>query len=166
MMSPSERALIWFVCGAASTAAIAWIAFQLQQEGFAPAILFPLLVGGAVGVAALAARRLTGMPGLRVAVAASLVWGLLAVAGQDYIGHRRRVRLHDEELARRAPAAAVALAGTTDLRPDFGGYLLGQMRREPVWWPLDLTLTAVAAALVTALGWRHFRAAPRAAAES
>lgn len=165
-MSTSERSLIWFVCGAASTAAIAWIAFHLQQEGFAPAILFPLLVGTAVGVAALAARRLTGVPRLRLAVAASLVWGLLAVAGQDYIGHRRRVRLHDEQLARQAPAASVALAGTPDLRPGFGGYLLGQARREPVWWPLDLALTAVAAALVTALGARYLRAAPHAAPES
>jgi hypothetical protein len=161
MASQVERYLLWLVCGTVSTAAIAWIAFQLQQEGFAPAILFPLLVGSALGAALIGARRLTGVPGVRVAILASLAWGLLAVVGQDYIGHRRRLRLHDEQLARQAPAAALAVTNSAEMRPQFGDYLLAQMRREPIWWPLELALTAAAAAAVVAISARRSRAESR-----
>ena len=53
-MAHGERTLriqplaAWLIIGAAWTAAVAWIAYQLQEDGIAPAVLFPLAVGALV----------------------------------------------------------------------------------------------------------------------
>jgi len=151
-MTTSERYLVWFLAGVLVAAAMAWIAFELQQERVAPAILFPLLVGGGLGAAGVAIRRYTGVPGARTAVAAAVAWGLLVVVAQDYIGHRHRLRMYDEAMSRQGLPAALILADASDLRPRFGDYLAGVVRREPLWWTLDLALTAGSAAIVALLG--------------
>jgi hypothetical protein len=147
-----ERWLLWLVANALLTAAVAWIAFQMQQEDFAPAVLFPLLVGTALGAAGVGVLRLTGLPSVRGALVGAAVWGLLAVFAQDYIGHRYRLRLYDEELGRQNPLVAVVAAERPEIRPHFGEFLLGVVRGQPVWWSLDLLLTSGASVAVTAMG--------------
>jgi hypothetical protein len=159
-MNRIDRYLIWLATGVAATAAVAWIAFGLQQERFAPAILFPLLVGGVLGAALVAIRRFTTVPATRAAVAAATIWGLLAVVGQDYIGHRRRVRAFEQEMAAQGPVGVLAADTVSGLRPRFGDHVAGLIRRQPVWWALDLLLTAGAAALTTAWGASRFPPAP------
>jgi hypothetical protein len=163
-MTTNERYLIWFLAGPLVAAAVAWIAFGLQREGFAPAVLFPLLAGGAVGIASAMVRRFTRVPGTRAAMAAAAAWGLLVVVAQDYIGHRHRLQVYDEQMARHGPAAAAASPEMAELRPRFGDYLVGVVRRNPAWWTLDIALTAAGAALVVALGAREDRTTPHSAA--
>jgi hypothetical protein len=146
-MNNAERLAIWILAGGLLTAAIAWVAFQVQQEGVAPAVLFPLLVGAALGGAVAAIGRLVRLGGRRAAVIGAVCWGLGAVVGQDYIGHRHRMGLYDAELARQSPVAAV-VAQKAELRPTFADYLAGKLRAQPVWWSLDLLLTAGAAGIV------------------
>lgn len=150
-MNNTERYLIWFLAGALASAAVAWIAFQIQQDGIAPAVLFPILVGAVLGAALWAIGHLVRLPGRRAAIAGAVCWGLLTACAQDYIGHRYRLRLYDDELGRQNPLAAVA-ARDGELRPTFIDHLGGKLRAKPVWWTLDLVLTAAAAGIVTALG--------------
>jgi len=155
-MNRIDRYLIWLVTSAAVTVAVAWIAFGLQQEGVAPAILFPLAVGGVLGAACVTIRRWTHVPRVRVAVVAAVAWGLLSVLGQDYIGHRHRSRVLEAEMATQGPIGMLASAEVDEMRPRFAEYLGGLVRREPVWWTLDLVLTAAAAASATAWGASRF----------
>lgn len=155
-MNRLDRYLAWALMCVLATAAVAWIAFGVQQEGVAPAILFPLFVGCALGAIGVAVRRMTHAPPARVAVVAALVWGLLAVIGQDYIGHRRRARMLEERLAAQGPLGALAHSQVDELEPAFSEYLVGLIRREPMWWTLDLSLTVLGAAAVTAWGVRRF----------
>lgn len=147
-MNRVERNLLWFVGGAAATAAVAWIAFGLQQAGFAPAAAFPLLVGAALGACLAALWRSLRAPGPRAAVISAFVWGLLVVVGQDYIGHRHRVRQFADEIAAQNSPAALAVAGAAE--PTFADHLAAIVGRAPWWWSLELVLTATAAAAVTA----------------
>ncbi len=157
-MNHAERNLAWFLGGFLSTAAVAWIAFQIQQEQFAPAVLFPLAAGATLGMLLLAVRRYTQRPRRASAVGSAIAWGLLLVVAQDYIGHRVRLGQFDAEIAGGHPLAA-AMAGERELRPTFGEHLAARFRGQPVWWTLDLVLTAAAAGTVVLLGAR-----PRASA--
>jgi uncharacterized membrane protein YdfJ with MMPL/SSD domain len=144
-----ERYAAWLVASTLATVAISWTAFQVQQEGLAPAVLFPLSVGAALGVVLSVISHLTLVPGCRAAVAAAIFWGLLVVVGQDYIGHRRHQRAYDDELERHGSLVAGALAADGQLRPTFIEYLSGRVRSQPAWWCVELLLTAGAAAAVT-----------------
>lgn len=147
-----ERLLLWLLGNVLLTAAVAWVAFQLQQEQFAPAVVFPLLVGAALGAGGWAIRHFTRAPRRRIAIAAALVWGLLVVVGQDYIGHRHRLRQFDIEMGSQSPSSSVTSGPTDTMRPRFSEYLAGVVRRQPLWWSLELALTAGAAVAVTAWG--------------
>lgn len=153
-MNRIERYAFGLISAALATGAIAWIAFQLQQDGFAPAVLFPLLVGAALGAALAAIGRYAGWPGRRAAVAGAVCWGLLAVAAQDYIGHRHRLRQASEQLQREHPLA-MAVAERGEMLPTFFDHVTETFRARPVWWALDFVLTAGAAAVVTAIGIRR-----------
>jgi len=155
-MNNTERLLIWFLAGGLATAGIAWVAFQVQQEGVAPAVLFPLAVGAAVGGALVAIGRFTHGPGRRAAVVGAVCFGLAAAVGQDFVAHRYRVRSYENELAEQPLAAAVAEEG--DLRPTFGKHLARTFRSHGAWWTADLLLTAAAAGIVCGLGTRDGRA--------
>jgi hypothetical protein len=155
-MNRLDRHLVWASLCILATAAVAWIAVGIQQEGVAPAILFPLFVGCTLGAMGVAVRRRIQAPPARAAIVAALVWGLLAVIGQDYIGHRRRARMLEEKLASQGPVGALAHAQIDELEPAFTEYLAGLIRREPVWWTLDLGLTVLGAVSVTAWGVRRF----------
>ncbi len=144
--------MLWILASLALSWAVAWIAFQLQQEQVAPAVLFPLLVGAVLGAGGLAIRHFTRAPRRRIALVAAVVWGLLVVVGQDYIGHRHRLRQYDAELGRHAPLSGVAVGESDPTRPRFAEYLAGVVGRQPVWWSLEVALTSGAALLVTAWG--------------
>jgi hypothetical protein len=146
--SRPARLAVWLVLSAGATAAISWAAFQLQQDGFAPAVLFPLGVGAALGaILSAISRRVLG-PARRTAVAAAIAWGLLAVVGQDYIGHQRHLRAYDAELERHGPLVAAALDAHGTHRPTFPEYLSDRVRSRTGWWCLEALLTASAAAIV------------------
>jgi hypothetical protein len=149
-MNTAERYLIWLLSAAIVTAAVAWVAFQIQQNGVAPAILFPILVGAVLGTALAAIGRIVRVPPRRVAAIGAVCWGLLAAFAQDYIGHSYRLRQYDDEL-RQNPLAA-ALAREDPLRPTLADHLRGKLQGDPVWWPLDLVLTAAAAGIVATAG--------------
>jgi hypothetical protein len=153
-MNAAERNLLWFLGGCASAAALSWIAFQIQQEQIAPAVLFPLAAGAALGGMLLALRRYTCGPRRLVAIGTAIAWGLLLVIAQDYIGHRVRLGQFDAEIAGGHPLAA-AMVGEREMRPSFAEHLAARYRGQPVWWTLDLVLTAAAAGTVVALGTRR-----------
>jgi hypothetical protein len=115
-------------------------------------VLFPLLVGAALGAAGLAIVHFTGAPSLRCALLGAAVWGLLVVVGQDYIGHRYRLRLYEDELDRHSLLLAAAAVERPEIRPRFDEFLAGVVREQPLWWGLDLLLTSGATVAVTALG--------------
>jgi peptidoglycan/LPS O-acetylase OafA/YrhL len=151
-MNAAERLIVWLVGSGLASLATAWVAFQLQQEGVAPAVLLPLAWGAGLGGLSLAIWRHTLVPARHWVVAGAVVWGLLAVVAQDYIGHGHYLRRFDDELARQHPLAA-AVQGET-LRPGFVRFLVDRVSQQPVWWTLEALLAPGAAAVVVALGAR------------
>lgn len=151
-MNSAERIVAWLAGSLVAALAVAWLAFQLQQEGVAPAVLFPLTVGAGLGSLLLALWRYTRAPARSVAIGGAVVWGLLAVVAQDYIGHRYFTRRFDQELARQHPLAAAMHDET--LRPGLPRYLVDRVSQRPVWWTLEALLTGGAAAGVVAVGSR------------
>jgi hypothetical protein len=154
-----ERNLLWLLGGTAGCVALAWIAFQIQQEHVAPALLFPVAAGTVLAGLLLVIVRYT-QPRRSVAITSAVIWGLLLVAGQDYIGHRQRLANLEAELARSHPLAS-ALASEHELRPTFARHLAGRLQAEPLSWPLDFILTAATASLVLAVGTRQKKSASR-----
>ena len=159
----AERYLLWLAANTLATAAVAWVAFAVQQEGIAPAVLFPLFVGAALGGTEVTILRLTRVPSVRVVLAGALVWGLLVVVAQDYIGHRRRLRLYDDARAAQDPRVALFMAQEPQMRPTFAAYWAGRVRAQPVWWSLDGALTSGACAFVVALATKKPRTTSLAA---
>ncbi len=153
-MNPLERHLLWFVGGTLTSLALAWIAFQVQQQQIAPAVLFPLAVGGVLGAALRLLQKQTQLGNLALVLACVAAWGLLLVVMQDYIGHRLRLRAFDEQIAASHPLAA-AIAGETGVRPTFGEHLKARVRSQPVWWSLDVILIVAAACGAVAIGSRR-----------
>jgi len=155
-----ERCLLWLGMCLLFTAAVAWIAFQIQQEQISPAILFPLVVGAVLGAGNLTASRYAQVTSGRWLLLAAILWGLLAVVGQDYIGHRHRLQSYQAEMSRQSPWVAMAAAEQPELRPSFGEYLAGVIRARPAWWGLDVMITSGAALAVTSWGLRRDRHKP------
>jgi hypothetical protein len=153
-MNPLERYLLWFVSGTLTALALAWIAFQIQQQQFAPAILFPLAVGGAFGGGLTLLNRAARIDRLPLLLGCAAAWALLLIVTQDYIGHRTRIAALDEQLADNHPLAAV-MASQTDVRPTFGEHLAARVRNQPLWWSLDVIFVAAATCGVIALGSRR-----------
>lgn len=150
-MNPLERHLLWFTGGTLAALGLAWVAFQIQQQQFAPAVLFPLAVGAAFGGVLALLNRATKLSSLALLVTWAAAWGLLLVVTQDYIGHRTRLAALDEQIAASHPLAE-AMTSQTDMRPTFGEYLRVRVRSQPVWWPVDVILIVAAACGVVALG--------------
>jgi hypothetical protein len=153
IMKLNDRHLLGFYGELFATAAIAWIAFQLQQQRVAPAILFPLAIGGALGGVLLVLRHFTRVPRRWIAILSAIVWGLVLVVAQDYVGLRHRIRLFENELAESHPLAA-SMAKDRELRPTLIEHVTKHVNEYPVWWTLDLLLTAAAAGGVMAWGTR------------
>lgn len=147
--STIERLLLWIVGELALVGAVAWIAFKIQQDQIAPAVLFPLAVGAALGSAGSLLAHVLRTPPRSVAVVGAIVAGLLVVVAQDYVGHRYRVRQFSELIGRQEPLAEAA-GGGDFARPEFLPYLTNKVRHETLWWSLDLMLTSAAAAIATA----------------
>jgi hypothetical protein len=151
-MHQLERFLLGLLGGVAAVA-VAWVAFQLQQDQIAPAVIFPAAVGAALGGLLLAMRRGIGPRLRRVAIAAAMFWGLVTVVSQDFFGYYYRAMMFDAQVAGGHPLAA-AMANERDLRPTFAGHLAERVGGRPGWWAVDLVLTAAAAGGVVAWGTR------------
>lgn len=154
-LSLVDRYCAWIAGCVLSALGVSWVGFQAQQERIAPAVLFPLAVGAAVAGGVLATRRAVRVPARGAAIAVAAALGLLVVFAQDYIGHRHRVRLYDDELARQTSPLGLAAGIETALRPAFGEYLIARMREQPLWFALELAITSLGAASLTALGTRR-----------
>jgi low affinity Fe/Cu permease len=124
-------------------AGIGALAFEVQQEGFAPVVIFPLAVGAAVGLGIGRLVRFSKGRSIGRAVAVAALGGLLAVLVQDYIAHRHRVRLYEDELARHD---VIDISQDAPGRPAFSEYLAAQARARPGWFAADVVLTSAGAA--------------------
>jgi hypothetical protein len=144
-----ERYLIGVVAQLLCVGGVAWVAFQLQQDQIAPAILLPLAVGTVLGFSTSAISRAIGLRSRSITLVAAAIAGLLVVVAQDYIGHRHRLSSYDDQL-RRQPLAAQTLNDDLAVKTRFTQYLVGKLRDEPLWWTLDALLTSGAALAVVA----------------
>lgn len=147
--SSRERGVLWFAGSALTTAGVAWGAYQFQQRGMAPALIFPLLVGAILGLGLAGLARLTRFSSRTIQFAAAVAWGLLAVFGQDYIGYRDDLRRHNEQAIAREKAVSVGIINPDDPRlipPTLISSTINRIHHQPVMWSLDLVLTIVASA--------------------
>ncbi len=152
-MNPLDRYLVWLGGGTLAALALSWIAFQIQQQQFAPVVLFPLAVGLIFGGLLVLLNRVALVSSLALLIGCTGAWGLLLVVAQDYIGHQTRLAALDEQIAASHPLAA-AMANQTDVRPTFGEHLVARVRSQPVWWPLDVLLIVATACGLVVVGTR------------
>jgi len=135
--------LVGYLAGLIWCAGIGALAFEVQQEHFAPVVIFPLAIGTMVGLGIGRLVRSSNWQSTSRAVAVAALGGLLAVLVQDYIGHRHRVRLYEAELARHD---VVDISQDAPGRPAFLDYLAAQARGRPGWFAADVVLTSAGAA--------------------
>ncbi len=145
----------------------AWLAFQIRLTGHAPEVLFPIGVGLALGFALAAVIRYSGWSGgvvlggrvfgLRWSVVAAVLWGLLAVLGQEFLAHLdHRRNYFDVQNRPEVPMFARLAAGEMP-PPGFAADLSIDIReRGAGWWSFDALATVLSAAMVVAY---HLRSA-------
>lgn len=122
---------------------VALVAFELQQLGVAPVIVFPLCVGLAAGGGLLLAERLFADKWRRGRWALAAACSLLAVVGQEGIGY---VKVQQpQEVARLADPRLELFRqqGFVGEPTSFGSFFLARVREQPLWWTLDLLLAWV-----------------------
>ena len=96
--------------GAVFGLGVAWAAVWAQQY-FAPLVVFPLLIGAALGVAIVLTMRTAQMGNRPTIVAAAVAAAVTAVGGQHYLAFRAEHRLAEEQ-ARQIQQEASATFGS------------------------------------------------------
>jgi hypothetical protein len=155
---PLERCCFWIVTSGLTTAALAWIAVQVQGRGVAPAVLFPIVVGTLLGAVVEGLARLFGVRAGRSWLWAAGVWALLIFLAQDYIDYWQ-YQSSFGSLEQSNPKLALASGGESGLGPASFARFMQQTRLQQKlgWWLADAGLT-----LAAAVGWMllRLRAAP------
>src|SRR6185295_8341086 len=96
---------LWLFANLALAVAAAWASVQLQREGFNPIGVLSLLVGVVLGLGGVWIARRCEMRRMWVLVTGAVVFGLLAVIGQEYFGYRQYQRELQESFTRDAKRA-------------------------------------------------------------
>jgi hypothetical protein len=139
-----------------ATLMIGWVAYLISGAGVAPAVLFPIGVGLAVGAAQMAILWKLKLSLPRFGAAAlAVVWGALAVATEDYSGYRDYLGQH-AAVQRGDRLASVVQAASDQWKPaGFPAYLSAVVRRNPIWWSIDAVLTPLAATVLAGVTSRR-----------
>jgi len=170
----------WFPPALGHALVVAW-ASLLVEPYFALWLVFPALVGAALGAGLAWLARFCRLADLKLLVAGTLTAGMLCVAMQHWFAYRQvleQFRQREAALLAKAPlAGALALAGEQPpanvwqfLREDAaaGRVLVGGWRAQGVacWlsWGLDAMLVLVAALAMVFL-WRPRLPGPTAPAQ-
>lgn len=139
----------------AAGVAVAWVAFQMQQQGVMPRfffpLLFPLLLGAVTGGLCVALVRLTTPSPRPSTWLVACLAGMVVVASQATFSYRFYVAEIESQIGRN-PMAAAARSATEDFAAaPIHRFIGAQIRRSHGWWLIDAALT-VAASVVVA-GW-------------
>lgn len=144
-MSPALKLFFCLAGGLVLSVVLVQISYALQVQGFAPLVLLPLAIGFALGAGLGGLVRALAIKRRKLVIAGAIVWGLLVVLGQDYIGYRE-LRKQYENPKPGSALAKLILAGDNQFGPaNFGEYLAARVRKTPVWWSVDLIVTVLAA---------------------
>jgi len=158
-LDPRQRFVPWLVSCDALTIAVSWAAFQLQQDGIAPAVLFPILVGTAFGGVAAGLARYFRSDWRAPQLIVVFLLAMVTVVGQDFFAYRRSNAL---TLERGPVLPAELMAEEGFAAPGFSHFLRWRIRSNPTWWALDAALTGAAGLITFALMSKKPRQ-PRAA---
>jgi hypothetical protein len=144
--APLQSVVIWCACSLLSAALIGALAALSQHFGFAPAILFPIVVGSAIGsIVALIARACGTLRITAALVAVACMACLLTLAVQDGVGYLFYRQDYERELAA-SPQLAIARTVTGEFdAADFWTVATKRLWSNP-WWIVDATLTVTAGA--------------------
>ncbi len=142
---------IWFVGCLLASLAMAWLSFQIKLGGHAPELLFPIGVGLGLGFALVAVSRYSGFSVGRFSVAATILWGLLAVLGPEYFAHLDHRRNWLDVQNRSNLSAFARLAAGEMPPPGFAADLIIDIRHRGPWaWSFDALATVLSATIVVA----------------
>jgi hypothetical protein len=158
----------WLAGSLVAACGWAWAATRLQAS-FAPVLLFPLLVGAAVGATTVGLARLCRINALPTLAAGAMLCGMAAVVGQHYLAYLEYRRAHESARGADPRLALVESQGQSVAPAGFLSFLEAQARRGrkfsvnqsagsspaggAVWalWALDGALVVAAAGIVA---WR------------
>lgn len=150
-LSGLQSFVAWLGGSLLASAVTAWLAFQIRLTGHAPEVLFPIGVGLALGLALVAVLRKSQWPGRRWAMLAAVLWGTLAVLGQEYLAHREHRGNYQDVQSRPGVPAFARLAAAEMPPPGLLADLAVDIQRRGHWqWSLDALAVIVSATMVTA----------------
>ena len=165
--------ILWLAGALAVSLAIAWLAVLIEPH-FAPLVVFPVLVGLALGTALAGWLRLCGMGHRMSAVLGVLAAVVTIVWGQHYFAYRRAQDQFDQRLAivqqaqlergelnhLRFPTPPESLPGFLRQTAEQGRPLAGHVVRGAgvwLWWALEAALTLAGAAVPVWMAlWRPY----------
>jgi hypothetical protein len=179
------RFVAWLAICLLAAVALAWIAVRIETAR-APVIVFPLVVGGAVGAVAAGVARCAGLPPGRAALGGVLLCAAVTVAGQHTFAWRQWLGLL-EQVSQRARTMGASHGGSLTVplgpvaTPAMGlvDYLRNEAaqgrpwiagRWQGVWawatWAADALLLLAAAGAVFAMTQRKSPARPDAISQA
>ena len=144
------RTIAWSVACLCISGMVAFVAFAVQQQDLIPGaiypVIFPMLVGAAVGVGSALVARGLGLPSAWLMLGV-VVWAAGAVIGQDYFAFTRYRQAY-AEMEDRNPRLELLRRAEGDLSPlTFHAFLQARVERNWIGWSLDAVLTIAAAAV-------------------
>jgi hypothetical protein len=172
------QALVWYsialLLGTGAGRAAAWVenaraplngrAAAWVEHVRAPLLVYPAVVGGAIGLALVAVMRLANIGHRPTLVSGAALAALAAVAGQHYFPYRDYLQERAAFLAQKRDSGLpeMLLSTLPEAAPSFAGYMRGQadrgrpiaaglsLRGPAAWasWALDGTLLLAATAAV------------------
>jgi len=107
----------------------AWLA-EIAQRHYAPLILFPLLVGAALGIVMILVMRIGRVGHRPTIVLATLLASLTSIAGQHYLSFRAECRLIEEDRRLRLEAQREQPALGTLTLPEAPGSVFAYLQQR------------------------------------
>ena len=139
-----RASLAWFIPALVVALAIARVSVWVQPH-FAPVVLFPLLIGAALGALLCGLLQLARLRDWRLAVIGTILVAILAAAAEHVFFYLDR---HSEQLRQ---ALEAGIPAETFSRATFFEYMRGEAEqddRKVLLWIVNATAMVVAAAAV------------------
>jgi hypothetical protein len=156
-----QKRCIWFLVSVLLAAALAQVAVWLPLAGFSAVVLFPLVIGAALGAAIGFVAVQVGETKWVLVIAGAILAAGVCAAGEHVFFYRSHCRSIETKL-QNEPSAQLAAAMNPDLVkvPSFREYMA---KDAPANWPLWIldALAMIGAAAIAA--WFSFSSAPKRA---
>jgi hypothetical protein len=144
--SSTGRFLAWLLPCVAWTLIVTWFAAQARQIGYAPPVLFAIVVGVILGFGIVGCVRVSRMIHFWIGVLATCVMVTICNAGQAYVIYFQDFGI--ESAADEPASPKVADKGRPKPPPTFSDFIRGKLHTHLMRWTVDSLLILATTLLV------------------